>query len=238
MQVTGDTSGAMIGRNLLTLLERAQDIKKEFGDAFVSVEHLLLAFLDDKHFGQQIFKEFQLSRESLKEAITAVRGTQKVTDQGMNIHNCWQFGVPFCFCDCSHTLLGFSFMLLDCRHIVLGFSFCGANNTSLLVVVADPEGKYEALEKYGIDLTEMAKQGKLDPVIGRDEEIRRCIQILSRRTKNNPVLIGEPGVGKTAIVEGSVFRLQCLLQTVCRLWNWNMYIRQQLMSLNCARWSW
>jgi ATP-dependent Clp protease ATP-binding subunit ClpB len=97
MQVTGDTSGAMIGRNLLTLLERAHDIKKEFGDAFVSVEHLLLAFLDDKHFGQQIFNEFQLSRERLKEAITAVRGTQKVTDQGMNIHNCCQFGVPFCF---------------------------------------------------------------------------------------------------------------------------------------------
>jgi hypothetical protein len=121
---------------------------------------------------------------------------------------------------------------------VLGFSFCDANNTSLLVVVADPEGKYEALEKYGIDLTEMAKQGKLDPVIGRDEEIRRCIQIFSRRTKNNPVLIGEPGVGKTAIVEGSVFHLQCPLQIVCRLWNWDMYIRQQFMSLNRARWNW
>ena len=66
----------------------------------------------------------------------------------------------------------------------------------------DPEGKYEALEKYGKDLTAMARQGKLDPVIGRDDEIRRCIQILSRRTKNNPVLIGEPGVGKTAIAEG------------------------------------
>ena len=68
--------------------------------------------------------------------------------------------------------------------------------------VADPEGKYEALEKYGKDLTAMAREGKLDPVIGRDDEIRRCIQILSRRTKNNPVLIGEPGVGKTAISEG------------------------------------
>jgi len=68
--------------------------------------------------------------------------------------------------------------------------------------VIDPEGKYEALEKYGKDLTAMAKAGKLDPVIGRDDEIRRCIQILSRRTKNNPVLIGEPGVGKTAISEG------------------------------------
>lgn len=71
-----------------------------------------------------------------------------------------------------------------------------------LCTLADPEGKYEALEKYGKDLTAMAREGKLDPVIGRDDEIRRCIQILSRRTKNNPVLIGEPGVGKTAIAEG------------------------------------
>jgi ATP-dependent Clp protease ATP-binding subunit ClpB len=66
----------------------------------------------------------------------------------------------------------------------------------------DPEGKYQALEKYGIDLTESAQRGKLDPVIGRDDEVRRCIQILCRRTKNNPVIIGEPGVGKTAIAEG------------------------------------
>ena len=67
----------------------------------------------------------------------------------------------------------------------------------------DPEGKYEALAKYARDLTEAARDGKLDPVIGRDDEIRRCIQILSRRTKNNPVLIGEPGVGKTAVAEGA-----------------------------------
>jgi ATP-dependent Clp protease ATP-binding subunit ClpB len=66
----------------------------------------------------------------------------------------------------------------------------------------NPEGKFQALEKYAKDLTELARRGKLDPVIGRDEEIRRVIQVLSRRTKNNPVLIGEPGVGKTAIVEG------------------------------------
>ena len=68
----------------------------------------------------------------------------------------------------------------------------------------DPEGKYHALEKYGRDLTELARKGKIDPVIGRDNEIRRTMQVLSRRTKNNPVLIGEPGVGKTAIVEGSL----------------------------------
>ena len=71
----------------------------------------------------------------------------------------------------------------------------------------NPEGKYQALSKYGRDLTDLARRGKLDPVIGRDEEIRRCIQVLSRRTKNNPVLIGEPGVGKTAIVEGMARRI-------------------------------
>jgi len=71
----------------------------------------------------------------------------------------------------------------------------------------NPEGKYQALEKYGRDLTEIAQRGKLDPVIGRDEEIRRVIQVLSRRTKNNPVLIGDPGVGKTAVVEGLAQRI-------------------------------
>jgi ATP-dependent Clp protease ATP-binding subunit ClpB len=71
----------------------------------------------------------------------------------------------------------------------------------------DPEGKYEALEKYAVDLTDKARNGKLDPVIGRDDEIRRCIQILSRRTKNNPCLIGEPGVGKTAVAEGLAQRI-------------------------------
>ncbi|HEX4657020.1 MAG TPA: Clp protease N-terminal domain-containing protein, partial [Streptosporangiaceae bacterium] len=75
------------------------------------------------------------------------------------------------------------------------------------VTSQDPEGTYKALEKYGIDLTRSAREGKLDPVIGRDEEIRRVIQVLSRRTKNNPVLIGDPGVGKTAIVEGLARRV-------------------------------
>jgi len=75
------------------------------------------------------------------------------------------------------------------------------------VVDEDPEGKYQTLEKYGQDLTAKAREGKIDPVIGRDEEIRRVLQVLSRRTKNNPVLIGEPGVGKTAIVEGLARRI-------------------------------
>src|SRR5205823_6613499 len=75
------------------------------------------------------------------------------------------------------------------------------------VTSQNPEGTYQALERYGRDLTQLARQKKLDPVIGRDDEIRRVIQVLSRRTKNNPVLIGEPGVGKTAIVEGLALRI-------------------------------
>ena len=78
---------------------------------------------------------------------------------------------------------------------------------SARVTSPDPEGTYQALEKYGVDLTERAREGELDPVIGRDTEIRRVVQVLSRRTKNNPVLIGEPGVGKTAIVEGLAQRI-------------------------------
>src|SRR5690606_24314251 len=75
------------------------------------------------------------------------------------------------------------------------------------VTSQDAEDQYQSLEKYGIDLTELAREGKLDPVIGRDSEIRRVVQVLSRRTKNNPVLIGEPGVGKTAVVEGLAQRI-------------------------------
>ncbi|XP_068652200.1 chaperone protein ClpB3, mitochondrial [Aristolochia californica] len=151
-KVVGDTSGPIVGSGLASLLENAKKHKKDFGDDFVSVEHLLLAFHSDKRFGQQFFKTLQLGEKQLKDSILAIRGNQRVSDQ-------------------------------------------------------NPEGKYEVLEKYGNDLTELARRGKLDPVIGRDDEIRRCIQILSRRTKNNPVIIGEPGVGKTAIAEGLAQRI-------------------------------
>ncbi|XP_004501376.1 chaperone protein ClpB4, mitochondrial [Cicer arietinum] len=151
-KVTGDTSGPVIGSHLSSLLDNSRRHKKEMSDEYVSVEHLLLAFNSDKRFGQQLFKNLQLSEKTLKDAVQAIRGSQRVTDQ-------------------------------------------------------NPEGKYEALDKYGSDLTELARRGKLDPVIGRDDEIRRCIQILSRRTKNNPVIIGEPGVGKTAIAEGLAQRI-------------------------------
>lgn len=141
-----------LGKGLNAVLDRADALKKEFDDSYIAIEHLLLALAEDQRCGRQLLSQSGTSADKLKQAVLAVRGTQKVTDQ-------------------------------------------------------NPEGTYESLQKYGRDLTEAAKAGKLDPVIGRDEEIRRTIQILSRRTKNNPVLIGEPGVGKTAIVEGLAQRI-------------------------------
>ena len=141
-----------LGKGLNAVLDRADALKKEFDDAYIAVEHLLLALADDERHGKQLLSQVGSDSRRLREAVLAVRGSQKVQDQ-------------------------------------------------------NPEGTYESLLKYGRDLTEAAKAGKLDPVIGRDEEIRRTIQILSRRTKNNPVLIGEPGVGKTAIVEGLAQRI-------------------------------
>ena len=141
-----------LGRSLNSCLDRAETARDGFSDSYIAIEHLLLALADDDRCGKQLLSQAGIDTTKLKEAITAVRGNQTVTDQ-------------------------------------------------------NPEGTYESLEKYGRDLTAAARDGKLDPVIGRDEEIRRTIQILSRRTKNNPVLIGEPGVGKTAIVEGLAQRI-------------------------------
>jgi ATP-dependent Clp protease ATP-binding subunit ClpB len=151
-KVSGAGGAVYLGRSLDVLTDRAEKIRLEFGDDYISIEHLLLAYPKDERFGRGLFQEFKLDERKLKTAVDQIRGTQKVTDQ-------------------------------------------------------NPEGKYESLTKYGRDLTEYARQGKLDPVIGRDDEIRRTIQILSRRTKNNPVLIGEPGVGKTAIAEGLAQRI-------------------------------
>ncbi|MEY3964004.1 MAG: ATP-dependent chaperone ClpB [Cyanobacteriota bacterium] len=141
-----------LGKGLNTLLDQANELKASYGDSYIAIEHLLLALAIDDRCGKQLLSQAGVNAEQLKQAVQAVRGSQKVTDQ-------------------------------------------------------NPEGTYESLQKYGRDLTAAAREGKLDPVIGRDEEIRRTIQILSRRTKNNPVLIGEPGVGKTAIVEGLAQRI-------------------------------
>ncbi|MBU6229897.1 MAG: ATP-dependent chaperone ClpB [Cyanobacteria bacterium REEB459] len=151
-KVSGSGGSVYLGKSFDALLDRADQGRKEYGDEYISIEHLLLAYASDSRFGKALFQDLGLQETKLKQVIQEIRGTQKVTDQ-------------------------------------------------------NPEGKYQSLEKYGRDLTEAARQGKLDPVIGRDDEIRRTIQILSRRTKNNPVLIGEPGVGKTAIAEGLAQRI-------------------------------
>ena len=146
--------GVYVTQRMNRLLVKAQDEAKKLKDEYVSVEHLVLAMLDEPATNGigKIFKTLNIRRDEFLKALTDVRGNQRVTS-------------------------------------------------------ANPEATYEALEKYGRDLTKLAQQNKLDPVIGRDAEIRRCIQVLSRRTKNNPVLIGEPGVGKTAIVEGLARRI-------------------------------
>jgi len=142
-----------MGRALNEVLERAFKEADRFKDEYVSTEHLFLAMAAaDRDPAGQLLKRQGASHEAILQALTGVRGTQRVTSQ-------------------------------------------------------NPEATYASLEKYARDLTELARKSKLDPVIGRDEEIRRVMQILARRTKNNPVLIGEPGVGKTAIVEGLAQRI-------------------------------
>ncbi|MET1009011.1 MAG: ATP-dependent chaperone ClpB [Gaiellaceae bacterium] len=143
-----------VSRRLNELLDRALEEAGRLRDEYVSVEHVLLAMLDEGSSAAagRILGEHGITRERFLEVLTQVRGAQRVTS-------------------------------------------------------ATPEGAYEALEKYGRDLVADARSGRLDPVIGRDEEIRRVVQILSRKTKNNPVLIGDPGVGKTAIVEGLAQRI-------------------------------
>jgi ATP-dependent Clp protease ATP-binding subunit ClpB len=149
VQGSGGSPGQLhVTSRLSQVLTRAEQEMQTLRDEYLSVEHALLAMVDEGG----VFRRLGVTRDRFLSALQQVRGNQRVTTQ-------------------------------------------------------DPEGTYEALEKYGRDLTKLAGQGKLDPVIGRDDEIRRVIQILSRRTKNNPVLIGEPGVGKTAIVEGLAQRI-------------------------------
>ncbi len=140
------------GKNISLSISRAKKIQQSFKDDFISSEHLVISLFDDERICNKLFEQNNVDKNSLLEAINALRGDKKVTQK-------------------------------------------------------NAENSYEALQKYGLDLTSAARDGKLDPVIGRDEEIRRTIQILSRRTKNNPVLIGEAGVGKTAIIEGLAQRI-------------------------------
>ena len=138
--------------DLARVLEVADRRRVDFGDEYISVEHLLLGLAESNDAIGLGLREMGVSANAILEGLKGLRGNQRITS-------------------------------------------------------ADPEATFAALEQYGRDLTAVAEQGKLDPVIGRDDEIRRVIQVLSRRTKNNPVLIGEPGVGKTAIVEGLARRI-------------------------------
>ncbi|MEK9155389.1 MAG: AAA family ATPase, partial [Patescibacteria group bacterium] len=136
---------------LANVLQTAAKYAKQFGDEYISTEHLLLGLLADRPINAML-AEHQVAEEAILTALKELRGSQKVDSP-------------------------------------------------------EPEAKYQAIEKYSLNLSERARHGKLDPVIGRDEEIRRVMQVLSRRTKNNPVLIGEAGVGKTAVVEGLAQRI-------------------------------
>ena len=153
-KVSGSGAGNVyMSKDLNNVLLHSEDEAKRMGDEYVSVEHLFLSMI--AHPGRALkekFKEFGITRDRFLEALSAVRGNQRVTSD-------------------------------------------------------NPEATYESLEKYGYDMVERAREQKLDPVIGRDAEIRNVIRILSRKTKNNPVLIGEPGVGKTAVVEGLAQRI-------------------------------
>jgi ATP-dependent Clp protease ATP-binding subunit ClpB len=152
-RISGAAAQPTLSQAVNQLLDRAFKEADNFKDEYVSTEHVLLAATQLKNDpAQQILAHAGATHDAILKALTAFRGSQRITDQ-------------------------------------------------------NPEGKYQALERYARDLTEQARKGKLDPVIGRDEEIRRVVQVLSRRTKNNPVLIGEPGVGKTAIVEGLAQRI-------------------------------
>jgi len=141
-----------VSRRLSALLDAADAETRRLKDEYVSVEHLVLALIDEGGTAAEILIDRGVSRDGFLSVLTQIRGNQRVTS-------------------------------------------------------ATPESSYEALEKYGRDLVAEARSGRLDPVIGRDSEIRRTVQILSRKTKNNPVLVGEPGVGKTAIVEGLALRI-------------------------------
>ncbi|APM39993.1 ATP-dependent chaperone ClpB [Clostridium kluyveri] len=147
------SSSVYATRRFEEIFIKAENITKKFKDSYISVEHVMLAIMGSgSREVEGILKKFNITKNGFLEALTLIRGNQRVDTQ-------------------------------------------------------DPEGTYEALVKYGRNLVEEAKKHKLDPVIGRDEEIRRVVRIISRRTKNNPVLIGEPGVGKTAIIEGLAERI-------------------------------
>jgi len=208
-------------------IAQSQDVARRFQQQHLEVEHLAIALLEQNGLANRILSRAGVDSARLTQQLEAFTQRQpKVgkSDQlylGRNLDvmldraDAAKAAMQDGYISVEHLLLGFAEDERVGRRLIKGFDLDTAKLETAIKAVrgsqkvtdATPESRYEALEKYGRDLTEQAKAGKLDPVIGRDEEIRRVIQVLSRRSKNNPVLIGEPGVGKTAIAEGLAQRI-------------------------------
>ncbi|HAZ47146.1 MAG TPA: ATP-dependent chaperone ClpB [Cyanobacteria bacterium UBA11369] len=206
---------------------KSQDVARRYQQQQLEVEHLAIALVEQDGLAQRILGRLGVDPERMTQQIEAFMRTQPrvpksdqlylgrsldvMLDRAEALRETWGDG----YISVEHMLLALAEDDRMGRRLLRGFDVDAqkleatikAVRGSQKVTNQNPESRYEALEKYGRDLTEQAKAGKLDPVIGRDDEIRRAIQVLSRRTKNNPVLIGEPGVGKTAIAEGLAQRI-------------------------------
>jgi ATP-dependent Clp protease ATP-binding subunit ClpB len=209
-------------------LVKTPDIAKQNQHQQIESEHLMKSLLEQEGMASNIFSKAGVSLSKLRDRTEEfMRNQPKVSGSSSSIYlgrsldtlldRAEEYRQQYKdeFISIEHLLLGFA---KDSRFGQVIFKEFNLTESKVKDVIQqirgthkvtdqNPEGKYESLEKYGRDLTQLAREGKLDPVIGRDEEVRRTIQILSRRTKNNPVLIGEPGVGKTAIVEGLAQRI-------------------------------
>ncbi|MEM1279105.1 MAG: ATP-dependent chaperone ClpB [Cyanobacteria bacterium P01_H01_bin.152] len=208
----------------------AQTVARRFTHQYLEAEHVIIALLEQKDgLGNTILQKASLDPELLLQELETFAKRQarvrvsadsnlylgKSLDRMLDQSEAARLDMSDKFISVEHLLLGFADDERIGRRLLQGFEVTAAELTTAIKTIRggqkvtdqDPENRYQALEKFGRDLTEMAKEGHLDPVIGRDEEIRRVIQVLSRRTKNNPVLIGEPGVGKTAIAEGLAQRI-------------------------------
>jgi ATP-dependent Clp protease ATP-binding subunit ClpB len=206
-------------------VQRANEVAAENGNPELLPAHLLVALLEDKEgivppilekIGislQSVLNDFNQEIERLPKVSGGAAQPAMSTAMNQLLERAFKEADNFKdeYVSTEHLLLAATQLKRDPAQEILVRS--GATHDAILKALTsvrgsqritdqNPEGKYQALERYARDLTEQARRGKLDPVIGRDEEIRRVVQVLSRRTKNNPVLIGEPGVGKTAIVEG------------------------------------
>ena len=207
---------------------KSQEVARRYKNTNLEVEHIILALLEqDKGLAARIFQRATVDLETLQQQLEVFTNRQAKQSYVEQLYLGRSLDVMLDKADAARESWGDKFISVE--HLLVGFAEDErVGRKTLRVFNLDPqdlevaiksirgsqkvtepnqEEKYEALEKYGRDLTEQARQGKLDPVIGRDEEIRRVIQVLSRRSKNNPVLIGEPGVGKTAIAEGLAQRI-------------------------------